>query len=63
MLIWSDNADDSGLLDWRMDSLHACEGDFEFYIAILGLQNSLAKPCEIIGGLGNKHVRERSMSR
>ena len=64
MLNWSNDADNARLLGWRMEGFHACEEDVELlYIAILGLQNSLTKACEIVGGLGNEHVRERNMSR
>ena len=47
-----------------MEGSHVCEEDFEASnIVIFRVQDSLTKACEIVGGLGNEHIRERSTSR
>ena len=67
MLTWSNNADNAGLLDCWSEECRDCmvyeEENGVLCIVISRLQNSLTKACEIIGRLGNEHVRERSMSR
>lgn len=47
-----------------MEGLRVCEEDFRtLCIVIFGFLSSRRKPCEIAGGLGNEHVRERSTNR